>query len=94
MENIKSAAFTKKKASIQRESKDQMPMLKNNFILMAIAGILIVVGFILISGSGSTLEQYNSDIFSNKRIVIGPALSFIGFVMMAISIIVKPKSGK
>lgn len=94
MENIKSSASTSKKASIQRETKDQMPMLKNNFILMAIAGLLIVVGFILISGSGSTLEEYNPDIFSNKRIVVGPLLSFIGFVMMAISIIVKPKEGK
>lgn len=67
------------------------PILRNNFILMAVSGILIVVGFVLMAGGSSETSHYNPDIFSTRRIVIGPMLSFVGYVLMAISIIVKPK---
>lgn len=68
-----------------------LPLLRNNFVVMIIAGVLIVLGFILMSGGNSGTDAYNPDIFSNRRIVVGPMLSFIGFVLMAIAIIIKPK---
>ncbi|MDE5662395.1 MAG: DUF3098 domain-containing protein, partial [Muribaculaceae bacterium] len=48
-----------------------MPLQKGNFIAMAIAGALIVVGFILMLGDSSTTESFNPDIFSTRRIVVG-----------------------
>lgn len=67
------------------------PLSRNNCILIVISLILIVAGFVLMAGSPSTVTEYNPDIFSDRRIVVGPLLSFIGFVLMAVAIIVKPK---
>lgn len=72
-------------------SSKGMPLERSNFIAMAIAGALIVVGFILMLGGSSTVEQFNPDIFSTRRIIIGPAIAFIGFVAMGAAIIIDPK---
>lgn len=67
-----------------------MPLERGNFIAMAIAGVLIVAGFLLMLGDSSTVEAFNPDIFSTRRIVVGPALAFIGFVAMGVAIIIDP----
>lgn len=72
-------------------SPSGMPLERGNFIAMAIAGALIVLGFILMLGGSSTVEQFNPDIFSVRRIVIGPAIAFIGFLAMGAAIIIDPK---
>lgn len=69
-----------------------MPLGRLNFIAMGVAAVLIVLGFILMLGGGSTPEAFNADIFSTRRIVVGPAIAFVGFVAMAVAIIVKPKA--
>lgn len=84
----------KTETPILEEKKSDMPLMSNNFWLMAIAGALIVVGFVLMTGSSSGIEEFNPDIFSTRRIVVGPTLSFLGFVLMGIAIIVKPKAKK
>ena len=61
-------------------------------LFRSVAALLIVVGFILMSGSGSTEEAYNPEIFSTRRIVVGPIVSFIGYVFMAVAIIIKPRN--
>ncbi|MDE6120604.1 MAG: DUF3098 domain-containing protein [Muribaculaceae bacterium] len=71
-----------------------MPLQRANFIGMAIAGAMIVAGFLLMLGGSSTPENFNPDIFSTRRIVVGPALTFIGFVAMAAAIIIDPKKKK
>ncbi|MGM9803316.1 MAG: DUF3098 domain-containing protein [Muribaculaceae bacterium] len=70
------------------------PLTKINFVLMAICGAMIVVGFLLMLGPGNGLEQFNEDIFSTRRIVVGPTISFLGFVGMAFAIIFKKKEKK
>lgn len=74
---------------LERESTNEFPMVKRNFIYMAVSGAMIVIGFLLMLGGGSTTE-FNPDIFSVRRIVVGPTIAFLGFVAMAISIIVRP----
>lgn len=64
---------------------------KANFVAMAIAGVMIVVGFLLMLGGSSTIEHFNADIFSTRRIVVGPCIAFLGFVAMAIAIIIDPE---
>ncbi|MCM1451385.1 MAG: DUF3098 domain-containing protein [Clostridium sp.] len=80
-----------KGAQAQKDTADELPLGKKNFIIMGISLLLIIIGFALTSGSPSGLEEYNPDIFSARRIIVGPALCFVGFVLMAIAIIVKPK---
>ena len=62
-----------------------------NFIAMCVAALLIIAGFALMLGGATTETEFNPDIFSTRRIVVGPALAFIGFVAMAVAIIVKPR---
>ncbi len=78
-----------KKTSIKY---NEFPLASYNFIQMAIAGVLIVLGFILMAGGANDGEVFNEDIFSVTRIVVGPTLSFLGFVYMAFAIIYKKKS--
>lgn len=64
---------------------------KTNFILLAVGMIIVIIGFILMSGGGSTTEAYNPDIFSVRRVKIAPVVCFIGFVSIIYAIIRKPK---
>lgn len=75
--------------ALESSSKRKMPLEKANFIAMAIAGALIVIGFLLMLGGSSTTEEFNPDIFSTRRVVIGPFIAFIGYVAMAVAIIAK-----
>lgn len=77
--------------SIELQPDDQKPLGRNNFILMAVAGAMIVAGFLLMLGSSTTPDEFNPDIFSTRRIVVGPAISFLGFIFMAVAIIRRPK---
>ncbi|MCH5220792.1 MAG: DUF3098 domain-containing protein [Muribaculaceae bacterium] len=82
------------KNTVKQEREQQsssLPLQKGNFIAMACAGLMIVVGFLLMLGGSSTVEQFNHDIFSTTRIVVGPFIAFMGFVLMAIAIIINPK---
>lgn len=74
-----------------KEPESQFPLGKNNFIGMGISALLIIVGFLLMIGSGSTTEAFNPDIFSPRRIVVGPTIAFVGFITLGISIILRPK---
>lgn len=65
-------------------------MTKINYILIAIAVALIVLGFILMTGTPSSLE-YNPDIFSFRRITLAPIVCFIGFVTVIVGIMYKSK---
>lgn len=59
---------------------------------MAACLALIVIGFILMSGPGSSVEGgFNPDIFSTRRIVVGPTVTFLGFLCMVFAILIKPK---
>lgn len=85
----------KEEAPITSNGVDQRPFTKINFYMMAGCLALIVIGFVLMSGGGSAdPTQFNPDIFSTRRIVVGPTLSFLGFLLMAFAIIYTPKSKK
>lgn len=76
---------------VNSDSKSAYPFGKFNFICMGICLVLIILGFALMGGSGSSPEQgFNPDIFSTRRIVVGPLLAFLGFLFMALAIIIKP----
>ncbi len=70
---------------------NEFPLAPANFIRMAIAGVLIVLGFCLMAGGANEGEVFNQDIFSVRRIIIGPTIAFVGFVYMAFAINYKKK---
>ena len=62
-----------------------------NLILLAIGMAIVVIGFLLMSGGGSTAEQYNPEIFSAVRIKVAPVVCFLGFISMIYAVMCKPK---
>jgi membrane-bound ClpP family serine protease len=64
---------------------------RTNFILLGIGFAIVVIGFILMSGSSSSEQAFNPDIFSARRIKVAPVVCFVGFVSMIYAIIRKPK---
>ena len=79
---------------LKHESYSNLPLVRANFIGMAVSALLIVLGFALMVGGGSDDASFNPEIFSPRRIVVGPKLAFLGFVLMAVAIIVRPKAKK
>ncbi|MDE6380555.1 MAG: DUF3098 domain-containing protein [Muribaculaceae bacterium] len=77
---------------IKKVDESQRPFGRRNYIAMAVCLALIVIGFLLMAGPGSSVEEgFNPDIFSTRRIVVGPAVTFLGFILMAFAILLKPK---
>lgn len=66
--------------------KYTFPLGKSNFIIMAVAVVMIVTGFILIAGGGTDDGSFNPEIFSTRRIVVGPTIAFLGFIVMGVGI--------
>lgn len=62
-----------------------------NFILLAVGMAIVVIGFILMGGDGSTNTAYNPDIFSARRIKVAPIMCLVGFVSMVYAVVYKPK---
>ena len=54
---------------------------KLNLILIAVSFVFIVLGFALMAGAPSG-EVYNPDIFSFRRVTVGPMISLFGFISM------------
>lgn len=80
---------------IAQETDAQKPFVKRNFLYMGISLALIVAGFLLMTGSSNNdPAHFNEDIYSVRRIVIGPGLAFLGFVAMAVAIILSPAAKK
>lgn len=61
-----------------------------NFILMAIGMVIVILGFILMSGGGSDETTFAADIFSARRIKLAPVVCFVGFISIIYAIIRKP----
>lgn len=65
-----------------------------NFIMMAVSMLVVILGFILMSGGSSDEHHFNPDIFSTMRVKVAPIVCFIGFVSMICAIVVKPKDNE
>lgn len=68
--------------------KQTLPKL--NLILIAVSFLIIVIGFFLMVGAPSG-EEYNPDIFSFRRITVGPMISLFGFLCMIFAILFRAK---
>lgn len=73
---------------------NKFAMGKKNLTLIAIGFAIIVLGFILMMGSPSTETAYNPDIFSFKRIILGPGIALGGFVFVIIGILFKKRKAE
>ncbi|MDR1981837.1 MAG: DUF3098 domain-containing protein [Tannerellaceae bacterium] len=68
---------------------------KENFIIIAVAICIIIIGFVLMSGGASEDGvSFNPEIFSKRRIVIAPVVAILGFGLMVVGILKNSKDKK
>lgn len=72
--------------------KNKLAFTRKNFILLAIGMAIVIIGFILMAGGGSTESQFNPEIFDARRIKLAPAMCFVGFVVMVMAILYPSKT--
>ena len=73
-------------------NKEQMPFTKKNYITILVGVVLLFLGFLLMSGGGEhTATEFDSSIFSFRRITLGPMISLLGFVFMLFAILYRHK---
>ena len=75
------------KTKIVKEKEQETVLSKKNYIILIIGSILIIAGYILMSGEGSTPAAYNPDIFSKLRICIAPIICLLGYLLNVVGII-------
>ena len=73
------------------EKDKRFTLEKTNLMLIGVGFVVIVLGFLLMLGPASGVE-FNPDIFSTRRIVVGPMIAFFGFLFIVFAILYKPKS--
>ena len=78
------------KTKIVKEKEQETVLSKKNYIILIIGSILIIAGYILMSGEGSTLAAYNPDIFSRTRIRIAPLVCLLGYLLNVFGILYRP----
>lgn len=74
-------------------SQKSIALSKTNLIICAIAILLIIVGFLLMTGPASSFERgFEPDIFSARRIKLAPIVCVAGFVLMIVGILYPSKN--
>ena len=72
--------------------KKQFAFGKENFIWLAISVVVIIIGFILVSGGKTTEEAgFDPSIFNTRRLFVAPIVIMTGFGLVIYSILKKPK---
>ena len=66
---------------------------KENYVIVAIGMVFILVGFILMAGGGSEDPNvFSEEIFSTRRLTVAPLVVLLGFAIEIIGIMYKAKS--
>lgn len=73
-------------------NKEKFAFDKINFILLAIGMVVVIAGFLLMTGPSSTPTNFEPDIFSVRRIKVAPLVCLAGFVFMIYAVLRKPKN--
>ena len=80
----------------QRETEivsKKFALSKINFIIIAISLVIIIIGFLLMTGPATTFDGgFEPDIFSARRIKVAPATCLFGFLLMIVGILF-PENG-
>lgn len=74
-------------------NKEQMPFTMKNYITILAGVVLLLVGFVLMSGGGEhTATEFDYSIFSFRRITLAPVVVIAGFVVVGFGIMKRFKT--
>ncbi|MBK8340816.1 MAG: DUF3098 domain-containing protein [Flavobacteriales bacterium] len=73
---------------------NEMPFTRTNYRLLIIGLVVVVVGFILMSGGGSgDPKVFDAEtIFSARRITVAPIVALVGYLFIAYAILKRPSA--
>ena len=83
------------KATEAKQETNQLgfALAKENYMLLAIGFVIIIVGFLLMVGGGSDDPNvFSEEVFSWRRITLAPIVVLFGFVFEIWAIMKKPKT--
>ncbi len=81
--------MAKKNEEIERA---EFALGKENYRLLIIGFVIILIGFLLMQGGKSTNpNEFNPEIFSFRRITLAPIVVLGGFIFEIFAIMKKPK---
>lgn len=76
---------------------------KTNYIICAIAFLAVIIGFLLMTGpatefpdhaAAGSINGFQPDIFSFRRITVAPMIVFFGFMLMIVGILFPDRKEK
>lgn len=76
------------------ENKNDLALPKGNLKLILIGLVIIIIGFLCMIGGGGEGTSFNPEIYSARRITVGPIISVFGFFFEIYAILRKPKEEK
>lgn len=89
--NVKPVA-TESTKKTEDNSRPVFAFGKENYILMIVGVVFILIGFILMTGGGSKDPNvFNEDMFDFRRLTLSPILVLIGFGIEIYAIVKRPK---
>lgn len=65
---------------------------RKHYVVSALAVSLILSGFLLMTGEGSSNETFCPDIFSARRIILSPLLCLAGYLLLIPAILWRRKT--
>ncbi len=72
-------------------------MKKENYLMLACGAILIVLGFVQLSGYGESSGDFGNDVYAPHRICCAPWLCMFGYLCVGLSLyidLLKPRERK
>lgn len=91
------AKEVKKDIKTTKESKPKMHFAfdRKNYMFLLIGVVLLIIGYITLSGGGSKDPNVFSEaLFSTRRMVVAPIILFLGYCIIAYGIMIRPKTGE
>ena len=58
-----------------------------HYVICILSISLVLMGFLLMAGEGSTNETFCSGIFSARRVIIAPILCLVGYLLLIPAIV-------
>jgi NADH:ubiquinone oxidoreductase subunit 6 (subunit J) len=78
----------------EKEDFEQFALDKQNYKLIIIGCVIVLIGFVLMMGGGSEDPNvFNEEIFSTRRITIAPITVMAGYMFIIYAIMKRPKEG-
>lgn len=77
----------------KENNSGRMPFTMRNYAMMLVGVVVIILGFVLMSGGAEhTATEFDASIFSVRRITVAPIVVIAGFVIVGVGIMKRFKS--